>query len=539
MKAFANLFSRLDETTKTSEKTEALVEYFNSVPASDAAWAIYFLSGRKPRRLIKSSLLREWASSESGIPLWLFEESYDAVGDLAETIALVLPENSASSEQPLHVVIEELLLPLRDADEDEKKATICKIWGEMDAQQRFLFNKLLTGEFRVGVSQRLVTRAVGESSGIDPKVIAHRLMGNWIPSEEFYKQLVAQDTDDSDSSKPYPFYLAHPLDGEVDALGEPEEWSAEWKWDGIRAQVIRRGDSTYIWSRGEELVTEQFPELEEAARDLPDGTVLDGEILCWDHSEGTVMAFSQLQKRLGRKKVGAKLLKEAPVVLMTYDLLELGGVDLRERDFSQRRRMLEEVVEGVLNETIKISPCVGFDTWDVLSSQRGFSREMNVEGLMLKRKSSPYGVGRQRGDWWKWKVEPYTVDAVLIYAQRGHGRRASLYTDYTFAVWSGEELVPFAKAYSGLTDEEIWEVDAFVRANTLERFGPVRSVKPELVFELAFEGIQKSSRHKSGIAVRFPRMVRWRRDKVVADADSLAMLASLLLQVGCQAPEAQ
>jgi DNA ligase-1 len=352
-------------------------------------------------------------------------------------------------------------------------------------------------------------------------------MGSWEPTAERFRRLLLEETGDADLSRPYPFFLAYALEGVVDDLGEPTTWQAEWKWDGIRAQLIRRGGSTYIWSRGEELVTERFPELAEAAALLPDGTVLDGEILPWA-SDGP-LPFSQLQRRIGRKKLGPRILAEVPVVLVVYDLLESAGADVRALPLRERRAKLERLLGGGrFAGRFRLSPIVEASGWGDVRKAYGEAREQSSEGLMLKRLDAPYGVGRRKGPWWKWKVPPFTVDAVMIYAQAGHGRRASLYTDYTFAVWHEGELVPFAKAYSGLTDAEIRLLDSWIRRNTLERFGPVRAVVPEQVFELAFEGIQKSPRHRSGVAVRFPRIARWRTDKLAAEADSLETLRRMM-----------
>jgi DNA ligase-1 len=527
MKAFAELYAALDETTKTGEKVDALARYFESVAPADAAWAVHFLSGRRPKRLVGARKLAEWAMDFTGTPEWLFGECYEAVGDLAETISLLLPPSGASSDLPLRAWVEERLLALRGESEATQREAIVRAWGELDGAQAYVWNKLITGSFRVGVSQKLVVRALARASGVDEAAVAHRLMGAWEPSPEFYGRLIGLDTRDTDISRPYPFFLAHALEGEPDELGEPREWQVEWKWDGIRAQVVRRAGTTFVWSRGEELVTERFPELAAAAALLPDGTVLDGEVLPWQ--DGGPLPFAQLQRRIGRKALGPKILGEVPVVLLAYDLLETGGEDIRERPIAERRAMLEALLASVpTNGRFLISPIVKADDWDDVRQAYREARQASREGLMLKRAVSPYRVGRKRGDWWKWKVEPFTVDAVLIYAQRGHGRRASLYTDYTFAVWSGGELVPFAKAYSGLTDEEIRRVDGFVRRNTIQKFGPVRAVKPELVFELGFEGIQRSPRHKSGIAVRFPRMLRWRTDKKPEDADTLETIVAIL-----------
>lgn len=526
MKAFAALYAELDETTKTGEKVDALVRYFARVPPEDAAWAIHFLVGRRPKRLIGARRLAEWAMEAAGVPEWLFAECYESVGDLAETISLLLPPSEASSPLPLHLWVERLLA-LRGEDEAGQRRLVLAAWSELDGAQVYVWNKLITGSFRVGVSQSLVVRALSRLSGVDEGAIAHRLMGAWEPGPELLERLVGADTRDADLSRPYPFFLAYALEGEPEDLGEAAEWQAEWKWDGIRAQVVRRGGATFVWSRGEELVTERFPELAEAAALLPDGTVLDGEIMPW--KDGAPLPFAQLQRRIGRKVLGPKILAEVPVVLLAYDLLEHGGEDVRERPLAWRR----ETLEALLARTPAAgrflpSPVVTAAGWDDVRQAYRDARGALAEGLMLKRRDAPYGVGRRKGGWWKWKVEPFAVDAVLLYAQRGHGRRAALYTDYTFAVWSEGELVPFAKAYSGLTDAEIRRVDAFVRRNTLQRFGPVRAVKPELVFELGFEGVQRSPRHKSGVAVRFPRMLRWRTDKKPEDADSLETILAML-----------
>ena len=526
MKAFSDLYHRLDATTKTNLKLRAMEDYLRAAAPEDAAWAVYFLTGRKPKRLLRNRLLAEWASEAAGVEDWLFAECYEAVGDFAETIALLLPETDERDAAPLHVWVEQRLLRLRGAAEEVQRAALLDAWRTLDREQRFVWNKLITGEFRVGVSQRLVVRALAGVAGLAPAVIAHRLMGVWEPDAASYLALVAPDEGETAPSRPYPFFLAHPLEGEPRALGERRDWQAEWKWDGIRAQLIRRRGRTYLWSRGEELLTERFPELHLEAARLPDGTALDGEIVVW--KDGLVQPFALLQKRIGRKTLGKKILADAPAALLAFDVLEHGGEDLRAKPLRDRRALLEELLGAVAGERILLAPVVEGASWEELAEARERSRAQGVEGLMLKQLESPYGVGRERGPWWKWKVNPYTVDCVMIYAQRGHGRRAGLYTDYTFGVWHEGELTPFAKAYSGLTDAEILEVDRFVRRHTLERFGPVRSVEPRLVFELAFENIQRSTRHKSGVAVRFPRIVRWRKDKQPRDADTLDAVTAMI-----------
>jgi len=531
MKLFTDLYVELDQTNKTNEKVEAMRYYFERAEPHDAAWALYFLSGRKPRQIVPSKFLREWALELSGIPEWLYEESRDTVGDGAETMALLLPNTTAEDETPLRVLVEDQLLPLRGLDPETQREAVTSAWSGMNYSQRLVYNKLISGAFRVGVSQLLVVRALAQLSELPTDVIAHRLMGDWSPSAEFFEDLLNPEleTDETPIARPYPFHLAHQIDVSPETLGDVSEWQAEWKWDGIRAQVIKRANEVFIWSRGEDLMTDRFPEVERAARELPNGTVLDGEILPW--LDGRVLPFLELQRRIGRKNLSAKILSEVPIILQCYDLLEIEGRDIRSVDFRTRREMLGALLDSLSDEAkqiFKITEAVEATTWQQLADKRELSRSLGVEGFMLKHRASPYRVGRHRGDWWKWKIDPLTVDCVLIYAQKGSGKRSNLFTDYTFAVWKGDELVPFAKAYSGLTDTEIRKVDRFVRDNTIEKFGPVRAVKAELVFELGFEAIQRSSRHKSGVAVRFPRILRWREDKLPRDADSLETIHEML-----------
>ncbi|MDH0095682.1 ATP-dependent DNA ligase [Ectopseudomonas hydrolytica] len=552
MKAFAELYARLDATTSSNAKLQAMQEYFAEAPSADAAWAVYFLAGGRPRQVVPTRVLRELATRLSGLSDWLFEESYQAVGDLAETIALLLPESQHASEQGLAWWLEEQLLPLRGLPPAELAERLPPLWAQLDRQSLMVSLKLLTGAFRVGVSKLLVTRALAGLAQIDAKRVAQRLVGytdlSHRPTAQRYLALIAAESEDEHAQRggqPYPFFLAHPLQQPLEQfdaqLGPASDWLVEWKWDGIRAQLVKRDGRLWLWSRGEELITERFPELRELAEALPDGSVLDGELVAWKEptpGSGAVFGiqpFALLQQRIGRKTLSKKLLEEVPAALLAYDLLEWRGEDWRSRPQDERRARLELLVAEVGDARLQLSPQLTGRDWQDFARQREASRELGVEGMMLKRRDSLYGVGRTRdlGLWWKWKIDPFSVDAVLIYAQRGHGRRASLYSDYTFAVWDdstpGERvLVPFAKAYSGLTDDEMRKVDAIIRKTTVEKFGPVRSVTPTLVFELGFEGIALSKRHKSGVAVRFPRMLRWRTDKRVEDADTLATLQGLL-----------
>jgi DNA ligase-1 len=527
VRQFAALYDAIDSTTSTNAKVAAMMQYFASAPKADAAWAVFFLTGRRLKRLLQYSLIHEWTIAATGIESWLIQECYSVVGDGAETAALILDQVPTAADQPLSLStwVESRILRLREMDPATQQAQVTSWWRTLDRLERFILLKLLTGEFRVGVSQTLVVRALAHAAGLEPAIVAARLMGEWTPSADWFERVLSHEHTDDDRSRPYPFCLAAPLEGEVEALGDPGDWQIEWKWDGIRAQLIRRGDAVHLWSRGEELITHRFPEISAAATHLPDGTVLDGEVLAF--KDDRPLPFSALQQRIGRQKQVAQMSRAVPVVFMAYDVLEAEAADIRARPLIERRSTLEALLAhrgGVLRP----SPLLAAPGWQALAEQRSRSRALGVEGLMIKRLNSAYGVGRKRGEWWKWKIEPYSVDAVLIYAQPGSGKRASLLTDYTFGVWDEGVLIPFAKAYSGLSNDEIAEMDKWIRRHTVERFGPVRHVEPVQVFELGFEGIAESSRHKSGIAVRFPRMLRWRKDKKAEEADTLEAVRRLL-----------
>ena len=599
MRRFATLYRELDRSTATLDKRAALVRYFRDAPPRDAAWALHLLAGGKvagaKKRIASTRELRAWIATEAGLPDWLVDDSYDQVGDLAETLALLLDDPAQrAADVPLSEWIERRLLPVANRDEDVRRAVVVEAWRTLCFDERLLFNKLLTGALRVGVSQRLVQQALAEMSGVDIARIAQRMLGDWSPTPAFLERLLSHEALESDRQQPYPFFLATPIeaalrpevvagDGEGTAapaaagtpehavagavaagdghnavvgagavaagavkgavetatalandpvaieraLGPIDDWLLEWKWDGIRLQLIRRGGEVALWSRGEERLDGRFPEIEDAARALPRDCVLDGELLAWRAGEAAPLAFTALQTRIQRRKPGPKTLADTPVRVQAYDLLELDGVDWRERPQRERREALAALLDAHGDPRIVLSPLVDADHWAHAADLRGEARERGVEGLMLKRASAPYQGGRRRGDWWKWKIDPLTVDAVLIYAQSGHGRRSTLYTDYTFGLWDGDALVPVAKAYSGLDDAEILRLDRWIRAHTLERFGPVRSVPGVHVFELGFEAVNRSTRHKSGIAVRFPRILRWRHDKPAAEADRLDTLRAL------------
>lgn len=527
MRRFAALIEELDSTNKTTKKVAALTQYFKAAPKEDVLWAVALLSHRRPSRPVTTTLMRAWAAELAQLPVWLFEESYHIVGDLAETIALLVQQEAKGTPPSLSQCIDEIIA-LKPKEEEEKKAYILNRWQSLDNFERFVFNKILTGGFRIGVSQKLMTRALSKAVDIYENILAHRLMGQWSPQTTTFDELIVNPNPEDQISQPYPFFLAYALEDDFQEKEAVENWHIEHKWDGMRAQLIVREDKHFLWSRGEELITDKFPELACLADHLPNGTVVDGELL--PYKDEQIGDFNALQKRIGRKTVSQKLQKDIPIVIMLYDLLEWEGKDVRALPLAERQDLLAKLYNQVKadNVPLLLSEVLQFSSWEKVAIEREKAAEKHSEGLMLKHRDSPYAVGRKKGTWWKWKSDPKTIDAVLTYAMRGHGRRTNLYTDYTFGLWQEDTLITFAKAYSGLTDAEIKKVDHFVKQNTLDRFGPVRQVKPELVFEIAFEGIAASPRHKSGVAVRFPRILRWRHDKKITDANSLEDLKQLL-----------
>jgi DNA ligase-1 len=573
MQRFARLFEALDASPATSAKLAALQAYLREAPPQDAAWAVYVLAGGRPRLSVPVGVLRATAARVAGLPDWLFEASHAAVGDLAETIAHVLPPPSRRSDRPLSAWITGPLAALRGLDPVAQGEALAAAWDELDPRERFVMVKLIGGGWRVGVSRLLVQRVLAAHAGLPPALIAQRMMG-WTrpghaPDAAALQALLAppppEDGGPRTDGQPWPFCLAHPHEGEVTALGPREAWQAEWKFDGIRAQAVRRGDGLWLWSRGEELVDEAFPDVLQALRGLPPGTVLDGELLVWPEGAPRPAPFATLQTRLGRRAPPKRLLAQSPVVFVAWDLPEHGGRDRRADPLHERRAALEALWREQAAQAAaagapppwRLSPVLTpaqAPDWDALAAHRAGARTRGTEGLMLKPLDGPYAAGRTRGPggWLKWKLDPLSLDLVLVHAQAGHGRRAGLHTDYGFAVWNrpprdeaeaqavaeaiarreppdpqGLQLLPLAKAYGGLTDAEFAAVDRIVRATTVQRFGPVRAVRPTQVFEIGFEGVQRSPRHRSGLALRFPRMLRWRTDKPWWQADDLASVESL------------
>ena len=525
MKLFSELIETLESTNKTNARLDALVHYFQSAGDKDKLWVIALFTGKRPKRPVNTSLMRQWALEITGIPEWLFVESYSSVGDLGETLSLILPPNETEISKPLHLWMEEITA-LKTATDEIKKQYIIEAWNGLNYTERLIFNKLIGGSFRIGISSKMLINALAKYSDQEQSSLMHSIMGNWTVENVEFDDLIFGTNINPDNSKPYPFCLAYALEKDLEDLGEPEEWFVEYKWDGIRGQIIKRNDEIFIWSRGEELVTDQFPEVAEAVKNIPGDFVIDGEILAV--KEGNVLNFNELQKRLNRKNISKKMLEEIPIEIFAYDLLEIDGENLRSQPMEKRRSLLEKMFSQNEMQGFKLSEIIEFSKWDELDSIRNGARNINSEGIMLKQKNSVYHSGRKKGDWWKWKISPLTLDAVLIYAQKGSGRRSGYYTDYTFAVKKDDQLVTIAKAYSGLTDKEIMEVSRFVTKNAIEKFGPVRTVKPELVFEIAFEGIGFSNRHKSGVALRFPRILRWRRDKTAAEIDDIENIKKLI-----------
>jgi len=576
MRQFCQLFRQLDRSTGSHERVAALVAHFGSVPPEDAAWALHCLLGKQRRRLLTARRLREIALDLTAMPEWLFQASHAQVGDSAETIALLVggsaeaaagiatrpqeDEARVDADQPLHRWMERILPALAALPEAEQAVEIQRLWSELSVEEVLVMVKLLTGSFRVGVGAGLVIRALATLSGLESVELQQRLMGPFEPSAAAFNELLQPEaSQERPSSRPYPFFLASPLEaGRLSDL-DPAQWLVEWKWDGIRGQLIRRGGAGFLWSRGEELINGSFPDLLQQADTLPDGLVLDGEVLVWPAGQERPEPFAVLQRRLGRRSPTATLLRSIPAAFVAYDLLESEGIDRRKEPLQRRRERLVELMTSGVSGALRLSDDLPLSDWNDLEAWREKARDAGAEGLMLKLLASPYGSGRRRGSWWKHKLEPMRLDAVLLYARNGSGRRANLYTDYTFGLWAsadspgtdasplasspldstapggggatpGQErrLVSFASAYSGLSDAEIQELDRWIRRHTTERYGPVRAVAPELVFELAFEGVQRSGRHRSGLAVRFPRISRWRRDKPAAEADTLTAALALI-----------
>ena len=544
MNRFAQLLDRLGYEPGRNNKLRLMTEYFRSVPDPERGWALAALTGALSFRHAKAGVIRALAAERTD-PV-LFALSYDYVGDLSETVALMWPTPQSVDAPAPSPALSAVIGTLAGLGKSELPGQLARWLDQLDETGRWALLKLVTGALRIGVSARLAKTAAAALAGIDVQEIELIWPGLAPPYVELFAWLEGR-AEKPLSRDPVPFrpaMLAHAIDaGELAGL-EPADFMAEWKWDGIRVQAVAADGAdgsrkTRLYSRTGENISNAFPDLAAA---LHFCGAIDGELLVV--REGRVQSFNVLQQRLNRKTVTPKLLAEFPVHLRAYDLLVEGETDLRERPFAERRARLEAFVARLHEPRIDLSPLVPFRTWDELAAARadpalaGADADA-VEGVMLKRRDAPYVPGRPKGPWWKWKRDPFMVDAVLMYAQRGHGKRSSYYSDYTFGVWTkteqGDVLVPVGKAYFGFTDQELIEIDRYVRRNTIERFGPVREVTHEadtgLVLEVAFEGLQRSTRHKSGLAMRFPRINRLRWDKPPREADRLETLEHMLERI--------
>ena len=535
---FAKLFFDLDSNNSNNKKIDLLINYFLSNSALNNSWTIFLLIGKSNKRFISGKSLREYYSIIYKLPIWLIDICHQKVGDSAEVISLLLSNkiDKKSKDISLNNLIKNKLPELLKISEEEKVEMIKYYWEIIPKENLLVFNKILTGSFRIGVSKGLVRKSLSKMLNMDESIISHRLMGQFIPSAKTYNFIISKKFHQKELGyKPYPFQLANPLDIQVKDLNL-DDYQFEWKYDGIRGQIVKRRKNITIWTRGEELVNNSFPELVNLISLINDDFVIDGEILIWNSKKDCPDDFGLLQKRIRRNSPSNKILKDLPISFITYDLLELNGKDLRENILSIRREILEKLYSSWKEKStdpyfhkLKITKLIKVFDWYDIEKKKNNSRSLNTEGLVIKNKNSKYLPGRKRGNWWKYKVDPMQLDAVLIYAKGGSGKRADLYTDYSFALWKDKELTKFANAYSGLTNEEIKELDKWIRKNTLNKFGPVRSVKPFFVFEISFENIQFSSRHKSGIAVRFPRITKWRKDKNIHEADTLENAYKLMI----------
>ena len=558
-RSFGNLINNLEQCNSTKKKINLISVFIKDIDPRDGSWILLLLMSSRQKRVITGRRLKDILQASFRMPSWLIDDCFAQVGDSAETISLLWPQlkseltdaniecsevynklfNEPKESKPLHWWMETLLPAIKDATETTQNRLILKLWSDIADQDHYLTNKLITGGFRNGVSKGLVVKSIAKAYKLDESTVLERLMKpieiNNIWFQELTHPVSINRTDRG--AIPYPFYLASPVEIEKIKETPPADWRLEYKWDGIRGQLIKRDTGAYLWSRGEELVNHVFPEIIEMAENLPDGTVLDGEILCWQKDVRKPMAFASLQRRLGRKTVNKKLLKECPTVFLAYDILEHKSIDIRAYNLRDRLKLLESVQLNYNHPCLVIDNEKEFAEWEELIQLRDRARLEGAEGLMIKKISSHYLSGRKRGYWWKYKHDPMTLDAVLIYAQAGTGKRANLFTDYTFALWDNSnknskdrKLVTFAKAYSGLNNSELMELDKWIRTHTIERYGPTRVVEQKQIFEIAFEGVMESKRHKCGLAVRFPRIHRWRIDKPVMEADCIEQAQALLKQ---------
>ncbi|ATI41074.1 ATP-dependent DNA ligase [Pacificitalea manganoxidans] len=526
MRAFARLLDRLSFTPSRNDKLTLIADYLRDTPDPDRGWALAALTGDLDLRSITPSRLRQMV--EGRIDAELFRLSYDYVGDLAETIALIWPETETDAQRettPPDIPLSQVVTRLQAMGRANVPAEMAQMLDALAPEARFALLKLVTGGLRVGVSAQLAKTALARFGEVELTEIVELWHGLTPPYTDLFAWLTGGEKPVNAARAPFrPVMLSTATDlDQLQAL-DPAEHFAEWKWDGIRVQAVAEAGTRRIYSRTGEDISGAFPDLVEA---MEFEGALDGELLVRQGTTG-VGSFADLQKRLNRKTVSKALLKSNPAMLRAYDLLVDGGDDIRALPQTARRARLETFLAPLDPARFDLSPLIPFTTWDDVAQARDDLPDPVIEGVMIKRRDTPYLAGRSRGPWFKWKRDPYLIDAILLYAQRGHGKRSGFYSDYTFGVWKGNEIVPVGKAYFGFTDEELKQLDRFIRDNTRERFGPVRSVTPDLVLEIAFEGLNRSPRHKSGVAMRFPRVHRIRWDKPAQEADHLSTLEAML-----------
>lgn len=523
MKRFAELCAILESTANAREKMAALTVYFQDAPPPDAIWAIRLLLGWKPSRIATSQTLRRWARECVQFPDWLFEESCAAVGNLLETLALLIPLPDTPGDVPLHVRMQRDLLPLRDLTENEQRAAVSAAWTQMDAQQRFVWNTLLTGGFRPHVSEKTLIRALSAWRGLPTTVLACRLKQEWEPTVAGYRALFSHDIAALDSSQLYPFqrwYEEPPARGASGAIGD---WRIDWHRNGMRAQLIKRGSSVFLWSDDHVIVNDTFPEICEAMAAMTDGTVLDGVITAW--SADGPLHRAELERRMKRKRLTKKFKHEVPVRYWVYDLLEIQGEDVRTQPFRQRIHQAAGIIPTEVGSVIHLAEPLEAASWHRLHALRNDARRHGADGVLLRRWTASACPSTRKADQWRvWKADPLTAPVVLVYVQALNAASGQRSVEGTFAAWDGGDLVPVAKTSAGFSDEDVNAIEEFAKQHTVERFGPVRSLKAELVFTLAFDSVSLSTRRKSGLVLHHPRVAGRLLDASIHDAERIAIL---------------
>jgi len=540
MKAFADLWATLEGQLSEARSAQILARYLQQTSAEDAAWAIYLLCGKKPKKLLSARELVEYFLQTSGTPGWLFWESDDVVGDVNETIALLNDtfmdetasqqnrnENSHPQQNSLAFWMENQLNTLAEVAQSQRPAFLGNCWQKLGYREAFIINRILTGTWKSNLPLKTIAQALSIVSGQEPMTLMHRLKADWLPNKVFYAKLIAEDQPTFQTEQKFSFGEFKPLEeSSIESLGAVEDWWLAWQWEGLRVQCIRRADDCFLWSQNGELVTDRFPELHEMAQKLPEGTILEGVIVAC--SGQAPLPLADLQPRLGGKSVNRKMMESCPVAFVATDLQLLANEDMRNLPAQQRKTRLAQLANDIGFPLVHF-PRIEIDQWAHARKLLQEARQHHAEGLSLQRLNSPYPIQNQQADWWSWKVQPHTINAILLYAKMEMaGRSQKQTTEYTFAVWHEDQLVPVARTGIGLPPEEAELLDGWIRANTYERFGPVRSVEPFHVYEIAFDGITPSKRHKCGFVLREPRIINPRPHTPIEEASRLEDLHRLL-----------